>query len=143
MAKSYRTSRRIEFADTDAAGIAHFTVCLRLMEEAEHEFLRHVGLSVLLSDEDGPISFPRVRVTCDYRRSVKFEDVVDIDVSVVRVGRSAIAYRFLLSLAGDPVAEGELTAVCCRIGPGQRARSIATPEWIASKLREYATEDVS
>src|SRR5688572_30626127 len=48
---TYKTSRRIEFRDTDAAGIAHFSVFFTFMEEAEHEFLRHVGLSVHVQHE--------------------------------------------------------------------------------------------
>ena len=53
MPSAYTTSRRIEFRDTDAAGIAHFSVFFTMMEEAEHEFLRHLGLSVLMRDEKG------------------------------------------------------------------------------------------
>ena len=40
--------RRVEFRDTDAAGIAHFSVFFPWMEQAEHEVLRQLGLSVHL-----------------------------------------------------------------------------------------------
>ena len=75
---TFRTTRRVEFADTDAAGIMHFAGFFRLMEEAEHELLRHLGLSVLTRDDAGPISWPRVRAGCDYRSALGFEDVVTI-----------------------------------------------------------------
>ena len=52
--------RRVEFRDTDAAGLAHFSTYFTFMEEAEHEFLRRRGLSVLMHDADGPLSWPRV-----------------------------------------------------------------------------------
>src|SRR5213078_989612 len=42
----FRTTRRVEFADTDMAGIVHFANFFRYMESAEHEFLRSHGLSV-------------------------------------------------------------------------------------------------
>ena len=60
MTQHYKTTRRVEFRDTDAAGMVHFSVFFVYMEQAEHELLRHLGLSVVLSDESGPISFPRV-----------------------------------------------------------------------------------
>ena len=41
-----RTSRRVEFCDTDMAGIVHFANFFRWMESAEVEFLRSLGLSV-------------------------------------------------------------------------------------------------
>jgi 4-hydroxybenzoyl-CoA thioesterase/acyl-CoA thioester hydrolase len=131
---AFRTKRRIEFADTDAAGIAHFTAYFRLMEEAEHEFLRSVGLGVFLSDEHGSISFPRVRAACDYRRALRFEDVVDIDVALTRLGSSSITYSFALLRAGEEIAAGEITAVCCRVGGDGPPVKIAIPDWIAAKL---------
>jgi YbgC/YbaW family acyl-CoA thioester hydrolase len=89
----------VEFRDTDAAGIAHFSVFFNWMERAEHAFLRHLGWSVVSweSSADGgrtKISWPRVQATCDYRRPVAFEDVFGIQVEVERLGRTACTYRF-------------------------------------------------
>ena len=42
----HRTSRRIEFADTDLGGLIHFSRYFVFMETAEHEFLNAVGTSV-------------------------------------------------------------------------------------------------
>src|SRR5215203_509073 len=86
MTNSYQTTRRVEFRHTDAAGIAHFSVFFNYMEEVEHEFLRTVGLSVVLNTDEGPITWPRVAVRCDYQNAVRFEDVVDIELHVSRLG---------------------------------------------------------
>jgi 4-hydroxybenzoyl-CoA thioesterase/acyl-CoA thioester hydrolase len=137
MGKPFRTSRRIEFADTDAAGIAHFSAYFRLMEEAEHELLRSVGLSVLCRDDEGPISFPRVRAACDFSAALRFEDVADIDVALARLGRASIHYRFAFSRADEPIAAGEIVAVCCRVSPDAPPASIEIPAWIADKLRPF------
>ena len=56
----FRTTRRIEFGDTDMAGIVHFANFFRFMESAECEFLRSRGLSVKLDWEGQAIGFPRV-----------------------------------------------------------------------------------
>ena len=53
METTYTMQRRVEFSDTDMAGIAHFTNYFRYMEEAEHAFLRDRGLNVVLHDERG------------------------------------------------------------------------------------------
>lgn len=47
------TRRRVEFVETDAAGIVHFSSFFVYMEQAEHELLRHLGLNVFVDDEQG------------------------------------------------------------------------------------------
>src|SRR5262249_48726536 len=120
------------------AGMAHFSVFFVFMEEAEHELLRHLGLSVMLADEIGPISFPRVGARCDYQRSVKFEDVLDIEVSIVRLGQKSITYEFNFSQAGTPVASGQTTTVCCRLDGHGNPTSMPIPAWVAQKLESAA-----
>ncbi|MEX2185990.1 MAG: thioesterase family protein [Pirellulales bacterium] len=141
MPDAFRTQRRIEFADTDAAGIAHFSRYFCLMEEAEHEFLRSLGLSVLLGDDDGPISFPRVRAACDFRVALRFEDVADIDVQIEKIGRTSVAYRFAFSRGGEPIATGEIVTVCCRVSHDAPLRAIEIPPWIAEKLRPFVVAE--
>ena len=43
-------TRRVEFGDTDLAGIMHFANFFRFMEAAETDFLRQRGLSVSWSE---------------------------------------------------------------------------------------------
>ena len=130
----FRTQRRIEFRDTDAAGIAHFTAFFNYMEEVEHEFLRSVGLSVISRDDAGVMSWPRVSAHCDYQGAVRFEDLLDIELAIDRIGEKSVTYRFLFHHAGRPVADGRLTAVCCRMEPAG-PRSIPIPTEIVAKLK--------
>ena len=113
----FKTNRRVEFRDTDAAGIVHFSAFFVYMEQAEHEMLRHVGLSVILEDADGPISWPRVSASCDYRNPAKFEDVLEVEVSVNRLTQRSVTYGFRFSRDETLIASGSITAVCCRIKP--------------------------
>jgi len=50
--------RRVQFADTDLAGVVHFSWIARYMEEAEHALWREAGLSIV--SPDAPLGFPRV-----------------------------------------------------------------------------------
>ena len=80
----FRSRQRVEFADTDLAGIAHFSNFFRYMERAEHEFLRSLGLSVHTVDGDDVVSWPRVHADCKYYAPLKFEDELDVDLLVRR-----------------------------------------------------------
>lgn len=134
MAAPFTTSRRIEFRDTDAAGIMHFSVYFTYMEAAEHEFLRHLGFSVVQEDDDGEISWPRVNATCDFQSAARFEDEIEIEVSVARVGTKSVAYGFRFNCDGRVLATGSLTAVCCRMSPSDPPRSIEIPRSIRQLL---------
>ena len=46
MPSEYRLRRRVQFHETDAAGIVHFSWFYRYMEEAEHALWRQAGLSI-------------------------------------------------------------------------------------------------
>jgi acyl-CoA thioester hydrolase len=134
----YQTIRRIEFRDTDAAGIAHYSVFFNYMEEVEHEMLRSLGLSVLIETSGGHISWPRVSATCDYQGSVRFEDVLDVELRVVRIGEKSVTYEFTFTAGSRPVAEGRVVAVCCLIRPEGFPQSMPIPIDFAEKLRKLA-----
>jgi acyl-CoA thioester hydrolase len=134
---SFRTKRRVEFSDTDMAGIMHFSNYFRFMEVAETEFMRSLGLNVSWSEGDDHLGFPRVSVSCDYLKPLRFGDVVDIAVVVEKIGRRSVTYRFEFSLEGVPVAKGRFTAVLCRHLPGHAMESIDIPQRIRAELEKY------
>ena len=139
MATSFHTSRMVEFSDTDMAGIMHFSAFFRYMEAAEHELLRSFGFSVYTEIDDDVVSFPRVAAKCDFHSPARREDVLDIDVTVSRVGTKSVTYGFAFSQHGRRVATGEMTSVCCRVPHGKPPVSIPIPGAIATKLRELAS----
>jgi 4-hydroxybenzoyl-CoA thioesterase/acyl-CoA thioester hydrolase len=91
-------------------------------------------MSVATKTAEGEIGWPRVSASCDYRNPARFEDVLDIEVTVGRLGRKSVTYQFDISRDGVAIAQGKLTAVCCRIRPGQLPEAIEIPAQIASKL---------
>jgi 4-hydroxybenzoyl-CoA thioesterase/acyl-CoA thioester hydrolase len=132
----YQTQRRVEFRDTDAAGIVHFSVFFNYMEEAEHAFLRQRGMTVFMQDDEGAVSWPRISAHCDYISPLKFEDVVEIAVAISRLGTKSVTYKFTFSTAGRPVANGTVTTVCCRFNPDGSVRSVPIPAWIVKRLSQ-------
>lgn len=135
MSQPFILRRRVEFRDTDAAGIMHFSVYFNYMEVAEHELLRSLGTSVFFHDDQGDISWPRVSVACEYRGALKFEDEVEIQVRIERLGEKSVTYIFEFAKDGKEIARGKVTAVCCRLASDQPPKSIAIPQEIAAKLR--------
>jgi acyl-CoA thioester hydrolase len=136
MSAPFRTSRRIEFADTDMAGIVHFSNFFRYMESAEVEFLRSLGLSVKMTWDGQSLGFPRVAASCDYLCPARFEEVLDVAVTVKRVGTKSITYAFAFSRGPDLVARGEVSSVCCRLNLDHTFESVEIPAGIRAKLEQ-------
>lgn len=141
MSQVFRTQRRVEFRDTDAAGIMHFSAFFLRMEEAEHAFLRSVGLSVWQEDEQGKVSWPRVSATCDYAGAVRFEQLLDIEVRLARLGDKSATYAFRFTCEGRHVADGRMTSVCCRIQPNVPPQAVTIPAAIRNVLTPFVFED--
>src|SRR5262245_31775066 len=116
MSGPFTTTRRVDFGDTDMAGIMHFANFFRFMESAETDFLRARGLSVAWTENGVKLGFPRVSASCDYQSPARFGDVLTIAVTLEKVGRKSASYRFEFSCYGRPLAAGRMTSVYC---PGQ------------------------
>jgi YbgC/YbaW family acyl-CoA thioester hydrolase len=130
----FRTTRRIEFCDTDMAGIVHFANFFRFMESAEVEFLRARGLSVKMEWEGRVLGFPRVAASCDYVKPVHFEEILDVSVVIDRIGAKSVTFAFEFLHKGEVVARGKVTSVCCLIGPDDRFEGTEIPETYRKRL---------
>ena len=134
----------VEFRDTDMAGIMHFASFFDYMESAEHEMIRSLGFSVHATiesgalNEDGVISFPRVRASCDYVSPAQCEQVLDITVHVAKIGNKSVTYDFQFRHQDRLVAKGSMTCVCCLFQLGTMPVSRKLPEDIVEKLSRYA-----
>lgn len=104
----------------------------RFMEEAEDEFLRSLGKEYSGVDLALRISFPRVHVEAQFMAALHYDDPVDLEVSVERVGETAFTLYFDAFLDGKPVARGRITAVCVSTATEQ---SVALPTALAEALR--------
>lgn len=144
MAFEFRTKRRVEFAETDMAGIMHFSNFFRYMETAEHEFFRSLGLSVHNCSDGRCISWPRVDAQCSYEAPLAFDDEVEVHVLVRAKKRVSITYEFRFFKPGRvrPVARGSITAVCALVdGQTGRMAAIPIPDEISDKI-QVAPDDM-
>jgi len=137
MPEPFRTSRLVEFHDTDMAGIMHFASFFQYMESAEHELIRSVGFSVHSQIDGQTLSFPRVAASCQYLAPARSEDVLDIDITLSRIGTKSLTYEFEFSHEDRPIATGQITSVCCQVKPGQPLVSVPLPVEIKEKLEQY------
>jgi YbgC/YbaW family acyl-CoA thioester hydrolase len=128
----FKYRRRVQFAETDLAGIVHFSVMFRYMEEAEHALWRAAGLSIAEPGSD--IGWPRVSTACEFRNRLHFEDEFEVWVRIADVKTRTLEYEFTLVRGETVIAVGTMTAVCVRRS-GNTMKAIEIPAEIVARLR--------
>ncbi|MDE0839015.1 MAG: thioesterase family protein [Kiritimatiellae bacterium] len=133
--------RRVEYAETDMAGIVHFSEFSRYMESAEHELFRRAGLSVMMQDGEQQVSWPRVACAFEFKAPLRFEDEMTVSIWIADIGGKSVTFRCEILCGGDVKAVGTLTSVCCLIEEGGRVTSMPIPDAIREKLDAFLTDE--
>lgn len=124
--------RRVQFPETDATGIVHFTNFFKYVEEAEHALWRSVGLSI--AERDASIGWPRVAASFEYRKPLRFEDEFEVHLRVAEKTRKTLRYTADLVKDGELLAQGSLTVICVRRAPGHPMRATDMPSEIGDRF---------
>ncbi len=149
----FNLRKRVEFADTDAAGIMHFASFFRFMEVCEHSFLRSVGFSAHPpgaeaggGESSTDVGWPRVHASCDYKKALKFEEEVEIELGIEELGTRTVSYQFHFWKNPDDqekrtlAATGKFTVVCvCWGEENEGMKAVEIPSQIRKKLEEIRT----
>jgi YbgC/YbaW family acyl-CoA thioester hydrolase len=137
MASEFKMTHRVEFAETDMAGLVHFANYLRYMEVTEHAFLRTLGLSIAMEQKQG-VGWPRVHASCDYAAPLRFEDEVEVHLKVREKKEKSLTYDFLFRrVKPEPaldVARGRITTVCVSRDGSGTMKAVPIPEAVARQI---------
>jgi YbgC/YbaW family acyl-CoA thioester hydrolase len=144
MAYEFKIRRRVEFSETDMAGIVHYSNFFRYMEAAEHAFFRSLGFSIVTETTHPHVGWPRVHAHCDYHAPLKFEDEFEVHLLVTERKTKALSYQFRFRKAGgdsQEVARGKLTVVCVTHNADDSMSAVHIPQEIADQI-EVAPPEV-
>jgi len=128
----YRLRRRVQFYETDTAGIVHFSWFYRYMEEAEHALWREAGLSIAPAGAE--IGFPRVAASFDFHSPLRFEDEFEVRLTVAEITAKTIRYTANVIRGDTNIATGSLTVACVSKIAGEPMRSTEIPADIATRF---------
>lgn len=133
--------RRVDFSQTDAAGIIHFSTYFVFMEVAEAELFRRLGLELLSMEAGRAQGFPRVDCQCRFRRPVSFDARVRIELSIEKIlsGRIRYAFRFLAE-SGELCAEGSMVTACAVRREDGSLEAAVLPENVRSSLEDWKNQ---
>lgn len=120
----HRHTCQVAFGDTDASGWMHFPNIFRYFEEAEHAFLKSRGVLVFDRAQGG---WPRVKVSCDFKRPLLTGDRIEVLLEISKIGNSSVTWNFeVLTAKGETAALGSVTTV--RVNHEGRTQAISNEE---------------
>lgn len=127
--------RRVQFSETDAAGLVHFSNFFRYFEDAEHELWRTAGLSI--HPERSPIGWPRVSAACEFHRPLRFEQEFDVAVRIAEITRRTIEYAGEITRDGERVATAKWKIACVTRFADGSMKSAEIPANVAERLKPF------
>jgi acyl-CoA thioester hydrolase len=105
---------RVYWSETDAAGIAHFSSILRIVERAEEDLYRSVGL------HDIHQHLPRIEVYARFRSPLRWGDEISVRLELEEARTRGLRYRFeIFNITMNSLAaEGYIAFACIERGEG-------------------------
>ena len=115
MSDDFSWTVRVYYEDTDSGGVVYYANYLKFMERARSEWLRHLGFeqSVLMREER--VLFPVSRLTIEYLKPARFEDVLSVGVRLLRRGRASLNLGQRIhrsSETSELLCRGEVRVAC-------------------------------
>jgi acyl-CoA thioester hydrolase len=129
------TTHRVEFFETDLAGIVHFANYYRFMEQAEHTFFRSLGLKIHDKLPDGTVfGWPRVTASCSFNAPARYEEEIEIRVTVVRRTKRSLTTAYEFWRGATRLATGEMKTAYCLVPAGGGLQSVDMPDEYFERL---------
>lgn len=140
MSFHFVAQHRVEFFETDLAGIVHFANFYRFMEQAEHAFFRSLGLKIHGRLSDGTVfGWPRVSATCSFQSPAYYEDQLDVGVTILKLTSRSLTTGYEFQRGDQTLATGQMKTAYCIIPAGAKLESAEIPPEFFDRLSTILT----
>jgi 4-hydroxybenzoyl-CoA thioesterase len=132
--------RPVRFEEIDAAQILFFSRFLNYCHEAMEALLAPLdgGYARLILERR--LGLPAVHVDVDFASPLRFGDVARLAVTVRRLGKSSIAFRYVITRAKDGAAVATVNQVCALIDL-ETMRAVPLPDDVRATLAAHLEPD--
>ncbi len=93
---------KVQYYETDAMGIVHHSNYIRFMEEARVDFMERSGYGYDKMEADG-VASPVIAVTCDYKRTTKYPQEIEITVKALEMSPLKLKIGYTMTCEGKVV----------------------------------------
>ncbi len=133
----FSATTRVGFSDTDAQGVVYYGRYMPYFDLARVEYHRHLDM---LRSEAQDRQFVMRALSVEYHAPARFDDPIEVDVRISRIGTSSVTYEFKAYLEGDDLAvTARQTLVLIEVAT---RRPSSVPDWWREKIRAFEGDDV-
>lgn len=141
MAYEHTSTRRIEFSETDMAGLVHFSNFFKYMEVAERDFFEAAGVDLIHTKPGELVGWPRGRAECKFSAPIRFGDTIEIHLAVKAVKDRAIDYQFRIFRRNEDgsrtqAGKGHMTTILAMLTDSGELQSIELPPHVHERITE-------
>lgn len=139
MAYEHTSTRRIEFSETDMAGLVHFSNFFRYLETAERDFFEAIGVDLINTSNGELLGWPRARAECKFAAPLRFGDTIDIHLAVKAVKERSIDYQFRI-VRNNPdgsrtqAAKAHMTTILSKLTEQGELQSLEIPAYVRARI---------
>jgi acyl-CoA thioester hydrolase len=128
----FSATTRVAFSDTDAQGVVYYGRYMPYFDLARVEY--HRSLDMLRSEPQDK-EFVMRAMHVEYHMPARFDDLIEVDVRISRVGTSSVTYEFAAYLEGEVLAvTATQTAVLVDLA---ERKPCPVPGWWRERIRSY------
>lgn len=136
---------RVCYADTDAGGVVHHAGYLRWFEAARTDWLASLGIEQRRLREETNVVLAIVEARLSYRKPAGLDDIVRIDTSIAKIGRTSLEVAQVARLdpaQGNPREDEPGNAALVNAGftivavDTGRRRATALPASLLDRLKD-------
>ncbi|MCA1977722.1 MAG: tol-pal system-associated acyl-CoA thioesterase [Thiobacillus sp.] len=103
---------RVYWEDTDAGGVVYYANYLKFLERARSEWLRALGFEQdALRDHEGIVFVVR-RVEIDYLAPARFNDALEVSVTLAGLGRASLEIEQAILRGPTRLAAARVKLAC-------------------------------
>lgn len=141
----HTSTRRIEFSETDMAGLVHFSNFFKYMETAERDFFEAAGVDLIRTKPGELVGWPRARAECKFSAPLRFGDTIDIHLAVKAVKDRSIDYQFRIFRRNEDgsrtqAGKGHMTTILAQLCENGDLESVELPDDLRKRITEAPKE---
>jgi len=128
----FSATTRVAFSDTDAQGVVYYGRYMPYFDLARVEY--HRSLDMLRSEPQDK-EFVMRAMHVEYHMPARFDDLIEVDVRISRIGTSSVTYEFAAYIEGEVLAvTATQTAVLVDLA---ERKPCPVPDWWRERIRSY------
>lgn len=128
---------RVRYAEIDGQKVVYNAHYLTYVDLAITEYFRNLGVS--FADPEAGFDISLVKATLEFRRPAYLDDLVDVRVSIVRLGNSSFTARFIAVPQGEEdSAQAYMEAEVVYVSfSAEKGAAVPIPGWMRERIESF------